>query len=300
MIMCCSLCFAGFGDRCYVKDKSFYVCREGFGDRSQCDGVMYKANKKKHHSYIYGHGSSAQLDGKKYYCCRSGDRSGWVEAGSNPFYTATYIDPTITETTLTDGTVKRCQITRRYTACNNLPTVKDDGTSDDWKKPDYTYQDCHECAAATPYFRNGECVALCGQTDYTMAFESINSNNCIKCETTKTQGIISVDDKGTKNDNEEFKPGLFNVCMKCNPATQFFDSKKGCVEKSSFLQSNKMQFKECWMAENSAMFKCCITLNNGKALLDNYLKSESEQNKNQVKEFEKCLGIGEDEEDEEE
>lgn len=293
-VLCVSNAKAGFGDRCYVKDKSFYICREGFGNNSTCNDVKYKANRKNHHMYTYQHGASAKLDGKNYYCCRAGDHSGWVEAGNKPFYTATYIDPVITETTMADGTVKRCQITRRYTACNYLPDVKTDGTSDDWKNPDYTYQDCHECAASTPYFRNGECVALCGQTDYTMAFESINSNNCIKCETTKSQGIISVDDQGTKDDKGNFEPGLFNVCMKCNPATQFFDSSKGCVEKSSFSQSNKMQFKECWMAANSAMFKCCMTLNNGKALLDNYLKSSSDtsRNENQVKEFETCLGFG--------
>ena len=67
----------GWGDRCYVKDNSFYVCREGFGHKSTCDGKTYNANKKKHHWYNYGHGNSESLAGTKYYCCRSGKKSGW-------------------------------------------------------------------------------------------------------------------------------------------------------------------------------------------------------------------------------
>ena len=188
----------------------------------------------------------------------------------------------MTETTDANGTVKRCRITRKYTVCSELPTVKDDGTSDDWKTPDSTYQDCHECAASTPYFRNGECVALCGQTNYTMAFESVFSNNCISCETTAYQGIIQTNEKGDITNNGS---GIFNVCMKCDPKTQLFVAGEGCKSKSAdFTQISKQAMRDCWTAGNSAMYRCCIQL--GKDYLDAYEKDLSSDKKTQ---FENCI-----------
>lgn len=240
----------------------------------KCGPKKRKYNPSFDKAVSYSHGESKEMsDGKKYWCCTN-ETNRWEEG--NDYTTGVEVSAPKQKAN-SDGTMSVCVTTTKHTVCG-----------------DFSSETCHNCPATTPFWRNGECTTFCGQTDYTMAFNGITSNECISCPTTGHQGIAEIDAYGCNwgagqiwdqssnkcKDRGESDTGptslLFNVCLKCNPATQFFDTKtKSCVLKSSREQKNKMELKQCWLALSSRVYECC--LKHGSAQLDEYLKLPTEQ-----------------------
>ena len=238
----------------------YYFCGE-FHKLDTCGGHTYRPAFDT--EYGYGHGDKKTMDdGGTYFCCNKNGEKYWKKWSDTDWITNT---ETSTELkTNSDGTTSLCTTTKKYTVCSGEET------------PDSVVTECHNCTETAPYYRNGECTTFCGQTDYTMAFEGVNSNNCIECKTTKTQGIAEIDMYGCnwsagkkwdadnnkctdKLDSDTPEVTLFNVCMKCNPETQFFDTKtKRCVTKSELPQKNKTELRQCWTAFSTAAYRCCI------------------------------------------
>ena len=247
----------------------YYFCGE-FHKGDTCDGHTYRPAYDK--EYGYGHGDKKTMDdGGTYFCCNKNGKKYWKYDKDIDWITNTKTSTKLK--TNSDGTTSLCTTTTKYTVCSE-------------PDPDSVVTECHNCTETAPYYRNGECTTFCGQTDYTMAFEGVNSNNCIECKTTKTQGIAEIDMYGCnwsagekwdtennkctdKGDSETPAVTLFNVCMKCNPETQFFDTKtKRCVTKSELPQKNKTELRQCWTAFSTAAYRCCIE--NGADKLEEY------------------------------
>lgn len=262
LVLIPNLCFGAWydGDRCLRKDKKmFYACRsEGFGTGNFCaDAKAGLLDFKRN----YSHGDTVVLNGTNYACCREG-KLGFI--ATNKFWTSTVIskdnEPGTTINTNADGSVEYCRTVNRYSVCK----PQSEGT------PEFSYQICNTCKTPTVAYRNGECVEYCGQNDATMAFESDSSNTCIQCETNRYQGI-KIDDLG------------YNVCQKCNPATQFWSEATGdCVNKSELKQSNKNELRSCWTAGSSIEYKCCLKY--GEKALNDYKIDE-----NKITDFKCCL-----------
>ncbi|MDE6481486.1 MAG: hypothetical protein K2L25_01545 [Alphaproteobacteria bacterium] len=86
--------------------------------------------------------------------------------------------------------------------------------------------------------RNRECIKPCGENE---AFESPSSNTCVSCEASLYQGL-SMDRQ---------------VCIKCDPYTEFFNREtKKCIKKSSLQQYEKDTMRECWRCPKSVYADC--------------------------------------------
>ena len=102
--------------------------------------------------------------------------------------------------------------------------------------------------------------------------EYVTCNTC-KAPTTAYQGIIE-DENG------------YNVCQKCNPETELFIDGTGCIKKSEMVSYDKKSMRDCWMAEISAQYNCCMQL--GKTYLDEY-KKKTNKDINKSNHFNCCL-----------
>lgn len=95
-----------------------------------------------------------------------------------------------------------------------------------------------DCPEGT-ILRNNECVAPC---DEDSVFESEESNRCIKCETTRYQGI-----------DNTFK------CIKCDRDVEWWDDKnKECVKKSDYTKISRDAMQQCYMCPNNITFQECV------------------------------------------
>ncbi|MBQ2844409.1 MAG: hypothetical protein IJE79_00090 [Alphaproteobacteria bacterium] len=261
---------ASANEACYYADNHYYFCGEAHkGDRCGGSKKGYVYRPCCDHRHDYGHGAKETMDdGNTYFCCNKNGSKKWVQSSDKSFTTRT--DITTELKTNSDGTSSLCTTTKKFTVCS--------ANTGDGSTPDSEVTECHDCSADKPMYRNGECIAFCGQTDYTMAFSAVTSNECIECKTTKTSGIAQIDAYGcnwgegkmwdateskcvdkTETDTPTFP--AFNVCVKCNAETQFFDATKGiCVNKNALPQKNKMELKQCWLALSTMAYKCCLEL----------------------------------------
>lgn len=62
--------------------------------------------------------------------------------------------------------------------------------------------------------------------------------------------------------------------------------KKDVKKKSDMTSYDKKSMRDCWMAENSAQYNCCMQL--GKTYLDEY-KKKTNKDKNKSNHFNCCL-----------
>lgn len=258
---------------CFVdkSEKDFYHCRgiadTSWGNNSSCADTSYKANRSKHDAYGTSHGGHRAFDGTRYICCRYGQNIGFMKHKTKERFITKVITKEESKTTNTDGSITTCWVREKYTVCSPYGGETSPGT------PEKVYRTCNTCKAPTTAYRNGECVEYCGENDSTMAYASKSSNECISCETTAHQGIIE-DDNG------------YNVCQKCNPETELFIDSTGCVKKSEMVSYDKKAMRDCWMAENSAQYNCCMQL--GKTYLDEY-KKKTNKEINKSNHFNCCL-----------
>ena len=255
----------------------YHFCGE-FHKHDTCYGHTYRPAYDK--EYGYGHGDKKTMDdGNTYFCCNKNGIKKWVLSTDTDWITKTEITTELKPNS--DGTTSLCTTTKKYTVCSNESTEL---------IPDTQVTECVNCTADAPYYRNGVCTTFCGQTDHTMAFESVSSNNCVSCPTTVSQGIAEIDGYGcnwgagemwdfstakcvVKGDSDAPSTTLFNVCLKCDPATQFFDTKtKSCVPKSSRKQKGKAELRECWTALSTKAYKCCV--DNGVTKFEEYNKQK--------------------------
>jgi hypothetical protein len=120
-----------------------------------------------------------------------------------------------------------------------------------------------------------------------MAFASLESNECVACETNAYQGIARLDQFGC-NENENYEETsckknkdntrvLFNVCVKCNKETQYFDAGQGrCLDKSKQKKKSKSELRQCWLALSTRAYECCIEKGSEKFMKYNALSAEQQ------------------------
>ena len=264
----------------------YHFCGE-FHKHDTCGGHTYRPAYDK--EYGYGHGDKKTMDdGKTYFCCNKNGKKEWVDSKGMEWITDTQIETGLKSNS--DGTTSLCTTTKKYTVCSVKSTESTELI------PDTQVTECVNCTADAPYYRNGVCTTFCGQTDHTMAFESVSSNNCVSCPTTVSQGIAEIDGYGcnwgagekwdfgsakcveVQGDSDAPSTTLFNVCLKCDPATQFFDTKtKSCVLKSTLKQKGKAELRECWTALSTKAYKCCV--DNGVTKFEEYNEKKNPEDK---------------------
>lgn len=276
---------------CYRTGNDYYFCGE-YHKGDICNGNKYRPCCDNNHGY--GHGAKKTMsNGKTYYCCNKNGAKHWRRIDGDKSWIHK-VEIRQESTTNADGSVTKCTYKDIYTVCSGPNTI------------DKTEKSCFDCPAATPYYRNQTCVEFCGATDATMAFSSLGSNECAACETNDFQGIRQLDQYGC-DENQTYdtttgkcKAGtndqvLYNVCVKCDPATQFFDAtKKVCVNKNSddLIKKSKVELKQCWLALSPRVYECC--LKHGSDQLDAYLKlsRDEQQDDEAINELECCVNGG--------
>lgn len=281
----------GYNEACYHANNHYHFCGE-YHSRDTCGGYTYYPCCDKSHGY--GHGAKKTMDdGNTYFCCNKNGTKKWLKIEGGDKSWVQKVEIRQENTTNTDGSVTKCTYKDIYTVCSGNTIDK-------------TEKSCFDCPAATPYYRNQTCVEFCGATDATMAFSSLGSNECVACATNDFQGISQLDQYGCDEkqkyntstgicetgDNDQV---LYNVCVKCDPATQFFDvTKKKCVNKNSddLIKKSKVELKQCWLALSPRVYECC--LKHGSEQLDEYLKLSSDQRKDDTSEtqLECCVNGG--------
>ena len=162
------------------------------------------------------------FNGATYWCCGGNESElGKFKQGTNWNQTET-----ITEQLPDGGT---CTWTRTKTICDN-----------EWKGTKCTKP---QCPNAGDIFRNGECVTPC--VDGTV-FAAPDSNVCIKCETTRYQGI---------GNDKDYNP----TCIKCDEKTELWINGRGeCINKSEMKAYSINDMKKCWRCNGADNFKDCL------------------------------------------
>jgi len=191
-------------DRVWPDTDSFYYCG------SQSTGCAGVSQGKRDTPHWYTHGES--FNG--HYCCGgTGSASGKWVAGSS-WYTG---DSFTVKKDLGDG--KTCNQTKRKNICGKETVTKDCNVPDGCTAGLIFRQVASASGTSGSTSSTGVCVAPCASGS---AFESDTSVTCIECPTTNYQGI-----------NNE-------VCLKCDPATQFFvyDKSDGDVRTGRCVSKN--------------------------------------------------------------
>ena len=260
----------------------YYFCG---AHKTVCDGDV-ASDTESRNAVWKNHGEWATFDNTVYQCCdgkvtkkpTAGGKSSaaegtpgrWVKG--KDFYTKT---ETKTKT-VAGGT---CSYLVKTDICGNVHSEED--TCKTAKvSSDGTTSSNVSCPDGQ-YFRvsSKSCAKLC---DSGWAYESANSNTCVECPETLTQGIVS--DTGISKKNVDVDPE-HKICRKCNPSSQFFNSiTRECVSKSSLtaLSMTDLQGKtnanavkkekvsdQCW-TKFGAEYQNCITASSGKKVKTQY------------------------------
>lgn len=209
----------GSNDTCIVERKNgrkFYFCGKS---QDKCDGKKVTKWSTERTYKHKGSFSSKYDSGRKFWCCNPDeeDYGRWIESSS------WYDGEQYTEIKeLETGT---CNVVKRKNVCGDAEIIIDCDVPDD-------------CPGDT-LLRNGECVKPC---DDGSVFESDTSNKCMKCETTKHQGI-----------DENLK------CVKCDKSSEFWDEEnKKCVKKNELTKISHDVMQQCYKCTNNTTFKECV------------------------------------------
>ncbi len=168
------------------------------------------------------HGEKIEVHDTTYWCCNGSvtDTGRYVQASN-------WIKESKIVTIPVGGGT--CNYTKKINVCGEEESVP-------CTSPD-------KCAEGMVK-RNGECVIPCDAADGNSAYESVASNNCVECVTTKNQGVN--------------KSG---ICIKCNTTTQFWDvTKKECIEKNTLGQVSDEVLGKCWRCNTNNSFKSCVSV----------------------------------------
>ena len=204
-------------------------------------------------------GRKESLNGQDYWCCgghvtskptkRKGSASGtpgrWVKAQEGEDFSVTEVK----EKVVGGGT---CQYIETRDVCGNITS---------------TESQCAEQArqnvvcSSGQYYRTStkSCTTPCGTGQ---AYESADSNRCVECAETTTQGVIDVT-----------APAEDQICRKCNAASELFNPvTRKCVLKSSVTQLSATELlygknsrtkssgkvsEQCWTKFNNE-YKDCV------------------------------------------
>lgn len=172
------------------------------------------------------------------YCCCS-PKNGTVGRFVKPVNDSNcYTNDEPREEIINKGNGKFCKELIYKTVCGDEERIKCSDDEDTWG--DY-------CEQGTKW-RGNECAPICtGDTVY----ENKDSNKCIQCPTTSTQGRK---DKDAKN-----KPLTDPYCVKCNASSHVFDKEnQECVAKTAVPQYSKSDMKACSKCPSSMTMKLCL------------------------------------------
>ncbi|MBQ7244973.1 MAG: hypothetical protein IJS34_01225 [Alphaproteobacteria bacterium] len=250
---------AGDNKQCYVDDHP--VARDEFWFcgpvQNSCTKENIKSNK---YSLVhnYTHGQNFKYNNRTFWCCNGTPTTkGYFVEGS------TWSTSETKRIELSSG--GSCSYTITKDVCGNTTgekcTKRDDCKSDEIE-------------------RNGKCTKPC---ESPMVFKSTSSNECVTCETTNYQTIVSSTtgdycltcDKDTefiKKTHEQIsyakkvetvmstRGTLQQADLKLPVITDLTTTKlvTKCVPKSSFKQYSMQDMKKCWRCDGSDNFKKCL------------------------------------------
>ncbi len=187
---------------------SFYYCGQ---QSTGCRGSVQGAWDSPHWYYNKG---GFSYGGNTYWCCGGSTSSqGTWKSGSSWETGSRYT----VKKDLGDG--KTCNQTKVKNICGQEETVKDCNEPDGCSAGLIFRKVSSASGTSGSTTSTGVCVAPCSSGT---AFESDTSTTCIECPTTNYQGISN------------------EVCVKCDPATQFFvyDKSDGDVRTGRCISKN--------------------------------------------------------------
>lgn len=217
----------GGGGACYVDDDGndwFWYCGS---QTKNCAGTKPCCSNKEFWLYHGDHFNWEKRGGQgNYWCCHgTGSGAGTFKQGANWI-----VKTDIIKETLPEGT---CSWKQKTNICGDVDNPNDKCTE--------ATEDCVQGYVS----HNGKCVKAC-EDGY--AFESKTSNTCVKCEVSRSQGIVK------------------DVCIKCG-GTQFFSAtKEKCVDFSEMVQISSLAHSECWLCPTpGSLYHCMVEVtNNGR------------------------------------
>ncbi len=94
------------------------------------------------------------------------------------------------------------------------------------------------CTAGTVWHAK-QCAKMCEEG---YAYDSAESVNCVKCDTTIRQGIAN------------------NTCLRCDSDSFFDKGTSSCVSRSSKTQVSDKAHRDCWLCDTSDSLLACFKL----------------------------------------
>lgn len=194
----------------------------------QCQSVQVGRNDDTNyythaHAFYFSKGDNQGI----YWCCNgTSDTTGsFKKISYKSEVNSTWYDHEEVRTESVAGGT--CTWTAKITVCGTVHNPRDKCT-----KPD-------NCPAGTKSI-DGKCVKLCEDGYGFKKSGGVLSPNCIKCDTTTTQGL---------NGSE---------CIQCEQ-NEFFDSNTlECVNKNKWIAIANLAYEKCWLCSSNVDLKKCL------------------------------------------